>query len=211
MTPEPVIDLRTALRLGTADTHARLETAPLSRRVMADDVTMADYAAFLAATRRVLAPLALRVDAMATPEMGDGLRLAPLLDALSADLARMGAAPPPDLDLDFGALSGPADRLGALYVAEGSAMGGGVIARHLSLRLGPGAVPADGYLSRAKTDSGARWKAWVAAVRARTWAEAEVAGALRAAETVFGAFHAAYGGVASVSGTAAEADRARAG
>lgn len=205
-------DPHAILRAGTAALHDRVERTRLSRRVLAADVTLADYGAFLAATWRVLAPLA---DALDRAETGDGERagLGPLVAALEADLARLAVRPGAPLPPALGDLAdSAAGRLGALYVAEGSAMGGAVIAKHLRERLGGEAVAASRYLGRAKADAGARWRAWKAAATARDWDEAEMAAALRAADAVFAAFVSAYEGAegGEVTDTATAKGRAAA-
>ncbi len=182
-------DLHAILKDGTAALHAAVERTPLSRRVLAPDVTLADYGAFLAATVRVLSPLAGRLAADADDGLG------PLVAAIEADLADLGVTAGPPLPPQFGPTADtPAGRLGALYVAEGSAMGGAVIAAHLRRRLGEPAVAASRYLGRARDDAGARWRAWKAAAAARDWTAAEELAALAAARAVFLAFERAYGG-----------------
>jgi heme oxygenase len=129
------------LRAGTREAHARIETVPALARLLAADLTTAEYVAVL---RHMHGFLAVVEPGMAAALSGHP-EAAALLDggrlrALEQDLAWFGAGtaplrePPP-------ALSGAAAALGALYVVEGSGLGGRVIARHLASNLGvtPGA------------------------------------------------------------------------
>ncbi len=130
------------LRAGTRDAHARIETVPALARLLAEDLTQAEYVAVLAHMHGFLAALEPAVAAVLARPRPDA---AALLDggrlrALADDLDWFGAASQPLLDT-LPALAGPDAALGALYVIEGSGLGGRVIARHLadSLGVAPGA------------------------------------------------------------------------
>ncbi len=131
----PAQDVLRALRDGTREVHARLEAAPAMAGLLAPDVTHTQYVlalrgfhAFHAGMRRALAPHARRF-------LPFDLAAGPALDALAADLAWYGEAVPARA-ATMPALPDVAAALGALYVLEGSALGGRVIGRALALSLG---------------------------------------------------------------------------
>jgi heme oxygenase len=134
--PESRLDL---LRARTRAAHARIETVPALARLVADDLTMAEYVAVLRSMHAFHAAL----EPAIAGELADVPAAAALLDggrmrALAEDLAWFGAPglPPSPVSLP----SGRAAALGALYVVEGSGLGGRVIARRVaaSLRVTPG-------------------------------------------------------------------------
>ena len=134
------------------------------------------YRAFLTAHARIL-PLAERLIRPGALVAGWHGRT----EALLADLAALGAGAP--AELSFALPEGEAARWGALYVMEGSRLGGAVLAR----QVGEG-LPA-GYLG-AKHAPGA-WRALLerldAADEGPEWQAQAVAGA----KALFGAYQAA--------------------
>jgi heme oxygenase (biliverdin-IX-beta and delta-forming) len=139
MMPEPNSRL-TRLRAATQDSHARIETAPALVRLMAHDLTRNEYVIILQhfqAFYRHLEPV-VAAELETLPDaaaMLDGSRPR----RLAEDLAWFGAPA-----LQPPAPSGPVGRaaaLGALYVIEGSGLGGRIIGRHVSecLDVAPGA------------------------------------------------------------------------
>ena len=102
-----------------------------------------------------------------------GALLAADLAALGVDPAAIPAAPPP-------ALAGPASALGALYVLEGSTLGGRVILRHLDRLALPGTTNARAYFAGYGPHTGRMWAGFVARLEAAASADlpAIVAGAV---------------------------------
>jgi len=150
------------LRAGTRDAHVRIETVPALGRLIAADLTHAEYVAILQHLHAFHAHVepAVGLELAAWPEaaaMLDGSRPR----ALAEDLAWFGACtiPPPPLP----ALDGPAAALGALYVIEGSGLGGRVIARHLtnSIAVAPGS--GGSFYCRQDADTARRrWQCLIA-------------------------------------------------
>jgi heme oxygenase len=148
------------LRAGTADAHARIETVPALARLLAPDLTSADYIAvlrhmhgFLAAWEPAVAA-SLRNACPPAAALLDGARLC----ALAEDLAWYGAASRPLAEPPRG-LPEPDAALGALYVIEGSGLGARVIGRHLGPTLGVG--PGTGgsfYCGATAAGARARWQ-----------------------------------------------------
>jgi len=139
-TATPTPSLRHALRAATSDAHARVDAA-FSRLELA---CPADYRRFLAAQAGALLPLEAALDragaAALLPDWPARRRSAALLE----DLRRLGQPPGRPLPIVGG---GSGWVLGALYVLEGSRLGGQVLRRRVL--AGPDAAcrTATAYLS----------------------------------------------------------------
>lgn len=143
-----------SLRAATASDHDRVD-ATFGGFALGD---AAGYRRFLLAHGRALPAVeaALAAAAHALPAWR------PRTAALADDLAALGEAMPPPLD--FG-VANEAESWGALYVIEGSRLGGQLLARSV-----PAGLPA-AYLS-ARHLSG-EWRALLAALDARAAAEGD--------------------------------------
>ncbi|MGD0106963.1 MAG: biliverdin-producing heme oxygenase [Rhodopila sp.] len=139
MMPVPISRLA-QLRAGTQAAHSRIETAPALVRLVARDLTRGEYVFIL----QHLQALYTHLEPAVAAELETLPAAAALLDGsrprrLAEDLAWFGASalPPPPLPV----LAGPAAALGALYVIEGSGLGGRIIGRNVAECLGvaPGA------------------------------------------------------------------------
>jgi heme oxygenase len=118
------------LRAATAEAHRTLESHPIAARLMSPQVQIIDLAAFLTAQFRALeawssgCPEPLRQ----TAGVDYGERVA----ALRRDLHELGLDPPSRRMANAPSWESSAPEWwGALYVVEGSRLGGRVIARHL--------------------------------------------------------------------------------
>lgn len=170
------------LRAGTRDAHAQIETVPALSRLLAHDLQRHEYIAVLRHMEAFHAAIEPAIAAALAPlpeaaAMLDGSRPA----ALMADLAWFGVSPllplaaPPDLPQ----FEGPADALGALYVIEGSGLGGRVIARHLSDRLGVAAGAGGSFYGRLSAEEArSRWQLLSRILEAPVAGDVVVAGAL---------------------------------
>ncbi len=123
------------LRSGTRDAHASVETVPALARLLSPDLTVPEYIVILQhmhALHAHLEPMAaVALEALpAAAAMLDGTRPS----ALAEDLTWFCVSPimPPKLP----SFASPAEALGALYVIEGSGLGGRIIGRHLAGTLG---------------------------------------------------------------------------
>lgn len=163
------------LRAATAGDHARVDEA-FARYDLAEP---ASYAAFLTAHARVLPSVERAVDPGALLHAWKGRT-----GALSADLAALGHALPEPTPF---AVAGEAARWGALYVIEGSRLGGALLAR----RVGAGLPHA--YLSA--THGPGAWRALLAALDAAAEAGGEgwIEDATDAARATFDAYASAAG------------------
>ncbi len=154
MTDEPISRLA-RLRAGTSDAHSRIETVPALARLVADDLTRHEYVSVL----RHLHAFHAAIEPMAAAALESIPRAAQLLDgsrprALAEDLGwfdAMTVRPPPLPELNDAAAG-----LGALYVVEGSGIGGRVIARHLTASLGVGPSTGGSFYCRLDADTARR-------------------------------------------------------
>ena len=147
------------LRARTRPEHQSLEAVPALARLLTDRVTLNDYATVLRVLHtchRALAPQILACLPASSPVRAllDGQRVAGMED----DLAWLGVPTLPDKPV-LPVLATYSHAMGALYVLEGSNLGGRVIARHLSDRLhvhrGAGASFFDGLTAETARD---RWQ-----------------------------------------------------
>lgn len=173
-------DPRDALRKSTAHLHASVDAGmPLSRI----PVTLADYLEHLCLLRdwvqslRALTLLGERLDAEAA--------------ALSADiqhcerlLQRSALPPRAPCEIQFNAAYGDAQSLawGVAYVIEGSRLGGQMLYRRLAESLAP--HPLD-YLRGAGSQTGARWRDFLEALRVALDTPARVQAACEGAVLAF--------------------------
>jgi len=157
---EAELPLSARLKMSVADLHDEIEAGA----AIPDGIlSLADYASALSRFHAVFAPVE---DCLAAfddwPEWGINLAAHIRTPALRADLAALGfdhAALPrlvaPNL-ADF------ASALGALYVLEGSALGGKVILRALEARLGPQIAGATAFFGGAGRHGALPWPAFKA-------------------------------------------------
>ncbi len=172
------------LRQETAAAHRAVEDAAgLPARV----VTVADYAACLTRFFRLFAPLEHAIGGFAGwAELGIDLAARRRTPALLADLAALGCAPPAPAAIR---LSGFAAALGALYVLEGSALGGKILAAAFERQLGPSIAGATGFFGGRGVAAGEMWREFKAGLdfygeKNPTAQPAVIAGAA----TIFGQF-----------------------
>ncbi|WGM31366.1 biliverdin-producing heme oxygenase [Brevundimonas sp. NIBR11] len=164
---------RLALRAATSEAHERLDA-----RFSTFDLTDTDdYGAFLLAQAGAYFPVEEALEAAGVGELIDDWPARRRSHALRADLAALGlpdptrvAAPP---------LSSEADILGALYVLEGSRLGGAILVRN---------VPDDRPKTFLTPGNPAAWRAFVTVLEQRLSSQADIDDAVRVATSVFEAF-----------------------
>ncbi len=165
---------RFALKAATAQAHEQLDQL-MSTFDLRD---RSGYAAFLSAQGRVFPAVEQGLDA------GDAATIVPdwpqrrRADHLAADLDALGIEVEPIADMTF---DGPAAVLGALYVLEGSRLGGALLVRSV-----PDALPKS-FLTPGNP---AAWRSFVTLLDERLSSDADLATATRAAHAVFNAFRA---------------------
>lgn len=167
---------RFALKAATAQAHERLDTR-FSDLDLAD---RRDYADFLLAQAGAFLPIEAALDRAGVQTLvGDwpGRRRSA---ALIADLAALGLEPPTPVQAP--PLSSSADVLGALYVLEGSRLGGAMLVRTV-----PDALPTS-FLAPGNPDA---WRAFVTLLDERLSSPVRLNQAARTATAVFEAFSSA--------------------
>lgn len=179
---------RAALRAATEVVHLRLHAIPAFTVLAEGRITRAGYAALLARMLGFHAALERRL-AEAPPLDGFGIALAERRRShlIRADLAVLGAwdgAEAPEAPLP--AFRTAAESLGALYVAEGSTLGGRHLARALDGLLPPG-LDGRRFLLGHGERHGEMWRACCAALESCA-AQGELPGLIRGAEATFAAF-----------------------
>ncbi|GHF89675.1 heme oxygenase [Deinococcus ficus] len=181
------VTLLQRLKDETSSEHAALEARlPL----MHPDLTLQDYVGVLQAFYSVVQPLEARLDALVLPEALEWpeRRRAALLEADLRGLDQAPVPPDPGSAQAWADLTG-AEALGACYVLEGSTLGGQLITRQLG-RLGLSAEDGGAYFAGHGVHTGARWKAFRAALESSVPAE-QADAVLRGARRTFLAFHGA--------------------
>jgi len=184
---------RVALRAATEAAHLRLHAIPAFEALAEGRITRDEYAALLRRKLGFHAALEARL-AEAPPLAGFGVDLAARRRShlLRADLAWLGAsddaAPAPLPRYDTAAAA-----LGALYVAEGSTLGGRQLARALDAILPPGADGRRFLLGHAERH-GEMWRACCAAIERCGAEPGALPEMVRGALDTFAAFEAWFAG-----------------
>jgi heme oxygenase len=114
------------------------------------------------------APLEARLEACECAGPLDGLRARHRKSGwLAADLQALGLPRPDELPrcTSLPDLPGPAAMLGCSYVLEGATLGGQLIGRHVSARLGVSADRGGRFFHGYGDSTGAMWKAFTETVR----------------------------------------------
>ena len=166
-----------ALREGTRDEHERLDALFATFALGDRD----QYAAFLAAHAAALLPLEAALDAAAAERLVPDWAERRRGPAIRADLAELGAVVPTSVAVP--ALSGDAAILGAIYVVEGSRLGG----RFLARAVAPG-LPKS-YLDAPQ--AAGNWAKLLARIDPLLYDPGDLSVAIDAARAVFASFEAA--------------------
>jgi heme oxygenase len=176
----------TQLRAATAEDHRLAEAAMPSL----DELASADgYAWSLRALHGFFAAWEASVFAALAP-LGSELSLAERrkLPMLAGDLDALGIKPTPTICAppSGGALEIPR-ALGAMYVLEGSTLGGQVIERQCAKRLGVSPIRGGAFYHGYGAQTGARWKAFGAVVESHVVRHRDGADIIDGARACFGA------------------------
>jgi heme oxygenase len=142
--------IREILRAATQGPHERLHVHAGFSSVKAGTITLEDYRALLIRLYGFYLPFERAVG-------GEDLRtqwLANDLACLGADAVALSRIP---LCTDFPSYHGPENRLGALYVVEGSALGGRQLSRGLDRLLGEDPVEGRRFFAGRGAGTGDAW------------------------------------------------------
>lgn len=159
----PALPLTQRLRQETRDMHDRIEANARFARLMAPDLTLHEYRWLVTRLFGHHAPLEAVLEAMA-PRLPACLAVHRRLNrraALLADLAALGVAADTIAELPQCHTHGirtAEEALGALYVLEGSTLGGQIIARHLHAILGLGPTSGAAHVVPHGAETGTLWR-----------------------------------------------------
>ena len=150
--------LQLALRRATRESHHVIDHHPLMAPLVRSDLTRLEYTTALLALDWLYAPLQDEL-AAAIGESGGGFELADRVAWLQADLVALGAtALRPQPPWTPPRLSSRAELVGALYVIEGSTLGGQVIARRIEASLGLTATSGARFFNGWGAETETRWQ-----------------------------------------------------
>ena len=171
-----------SLRLATQSLHERVEAA-----VDLPAQAERDYRALLVALLALFEPVEARLAALPWAEAGLDLRRHLRAPLLRADLRALGVSPADAPRVPAPAIGSLAAGFGALYVLEGSALGGTLIARRAAAALGLGPEATRFFRSEGR-DVGPTWRAFLAALDAYVVGPERLAAAVQTAAATFEAF-----------------------
>jgi heme oxygenase len=169
------IDLATMLREHTWADHHALDRHPILAVLVRKSVTISEYASALAALHGAHRAIENLLEGFAPGNLFPGRT-----PDIEADLHDLGCRPHP-LGIPVPPSSSPADKLGMMYVIEGSNRGGSMIAKHLS-QVFPQSVPRRFF---GKADEMVRWQHFWQFVRQRSSAH-DYPMVVKAAHETFG-------------------------
>lgn len=169
----PAVSPRFALRAATSEAHERLD-ARFSTFDLAD---ADDYGAFLLAQAGAFFPMEKALEAAGVADIIEDWPARRRSDALRADLAALALPDPKSVAAPT--LRSEADILGAVYVLEGSRLGGAMLVRTV-----PDGLPKS-FLTPGNP---AAWRAFVTVLEQRLSSQTALDEAARSAAAVFEAF-----------------------
>lgn len=177
----PPQGVRHALRLATHDVHERLHRHPALAAVQAGTIDRIAY-------RRLLARLYgfhIGFERAARIEPERSVRLESDLASLGVSPERLAALPP---CCGFPTMAMPEALLGALYVVEGSALGGVTLARGLDGLVGVGVLDGRRFFTGNPSGTGSAWRACLARLSATPHSAETQATIIAAATATFALF-----------------------
>lgn len=153
------------LRLKTGPCHKALEQNPYSVALMAHDTTINDYRIYLEKLYGFVKPYEETVFKILDTYVPD-IQKRRKTALVEQDLHALGVTPENLNALPFIHYSMPnsiADAFGAMYVLEGSTLGGSIIYKRLNYLLGVDKELNGKYFTAYGDDSGRYWKSFIAA------------------------------------------------
>lgn len=135
--PKPEELFLKSLKEETALLHQQLETSPLSMNLMSAEVSLQQYAAYLAAMKGVIEFTEAQLFPIVSKLIADKEERRKLI-SISEDLKALSSQvtiPSYPAFTPFQLPVSPAFAIGVIYVVEGSTLGGRVILKHLQQRL----------------------------------------------------------------------------
>ncbi len=161
--PQPRDDFFRELREKTADYHNKLEETALSQVILSEKVTMEAYIDYLKTMYAYTKPL----EETFFPLMKDvfsNLDLRERSHLLEKDLFKLGVSATELDEADFAPIdmtASPEEMAGAIYVMEGSSLGGRVIFKHIHKTLGLEADTGGAYFYGHGGETGKFWTSFM--------------------------------------------------
>jgi heme oxygenase len=153
------INMMTLLKENTATAHKQLEKTPCFKRLFASDYTISEYTQLLSFFYSYYAAIEALLFKDLPPEYHHTLQHRTKTHLLYQDLTTL------NVDIDelpvceiLPSLSTFAKKMGALYVLEGSLLGGRVIGRHLTEHFGADTLLPLNFYSCYGTDLPIQWQ-----------------------------------------------------
>lgn len=147
------------LRTVTGPSHKKLEEVPLSAIIVSENVTLKHYARYLEKMRSYISEFESKIFPVLAGKIPDieQRRKTQLLDRdldyLKSKGISQAGAPPVNLSSNVSLLYA----LGCMYVIEGSTLGGKIIYKNISARLGVDAFNGAGYFAGYGPETGSKW------------------------------------------------------
>jgi len=151
------------LRLKTSASHKTLEQNPYSIALMAHETTINDYRIYLEKLYGFVKPYEQAVFNMLKPYIPD-IKSRSKINLLEQDLQAVGVTPDKLKLLPIFKYAVPAnvaEAFGAMYVLEGSTLGGNIIYKRLNHLLGINSQVNGKYFTAYGDDSGKYWKGFI--------------------------------------------------
>jgi len=167
------------LRSETRQHHDAIERNPLMKRIFASDFAFDEYLHLLRLTRGIVVPLEDVLKQALPVEFHDRLVRR---DRLAGDLSGI-CGQRDDRDSAWRVpawLQTSSGALGALYVLEGSTLGGQVIVRHLHAHFGERVSGRTAYFAGHGAENGPRWRVFKDILGRAGWVGDEVVSAAQA-------------------------------
>jgi heme oxygenase len=177
--------LMTRLREETRSEHTRLEQVDFSRRLMSDSLSLPEYLHYLQAFKVIHAGLEGLWTTFDPRVRATWERSRHKSASIAADLAHFEADLLPEWPCQRGAADGlvvrvcerarerPVAMLGALYVLEGSTLGGQILGPKVVRMFGLGTGPGADYLKGYGKSTGIRWREFKEAMNALRLSQSE--------------------------------------
>ncbi len=156
--PGETVNILESLRNNTRNEHSQLEALPISKSIVSEEVTLAQYALYL----QLMYPIVLQIEKSVYPLLRNiipDLDLRYKADMIVNDLIAIEAQVPENITVLE--LPKPMDMgfaLGIVYVIEGSTLGGRYILNNISKQLDLSPAHGASYFAGYQNATGSRWK-----------------------------------------------------
>lgn len=176
------------LRAETRPGHEELEAHPISKDIVAADVSTESYIRYLQIMERVVQGMEQALEPRLSSHVGN-LRDRSKAHLISSDLQALGAGENPFPEFsELPQCSGTAAAFGAYYVLEGSALGGRVILKQLPEQLRESGAKTR-YFEGYGNQTGPMWQRFLSEFSSYVLRSREESLAIEGARNAFAAIH----------------------